>query len=275
MLRGLHRLAQHIVIIGGGFIGLEVAACAASLGKQVVVLEAGVRLMARAVAPLTSDFFLAHHCAMGVRVLLQAQVEQLRGDGHVREVQLAGGERLPADLVLVGVGARANDELAAAAGLACDQGIVVDEFARTSDPHIVAAGDCTLQRSPHAPVPVRLESVHNAIEQAKCAAAALLASPRPHDSVPWFWSDQGDVKLQTTGLAFGADEYVLRGSLQARKFSVFHLRGGLLVAADSVNSPADHMAARQLVTRGSRLPAAALADAGTPLKALLDTPAVS
>lgn len=274
-LRDQLEAAHAVVIVGGGFIGLEVAACAAALGKKVTVLEAADRLMARAVAPLTSDFFLRHHVSLGVRVELGAAVSALGGDRRVTHVHLGNGEQVPADLVLVGVGATVNDELAAAAGLVCDRGIVVDEFARTSDPRIVAAGDCTVQRSPFAPSPMRLESVQNAIDQAKVAAATLLGTLNPHDSVPWFWSDQADVKLQTTGLSFGADAFVLRGALEARKFTVFHLRDGLLVAADSVNAPVDHMVSRQLVARRTRPDPAVLADTNKSLKELLATPGES
>jgi 3-phenylpropionate/trans-cinnamate dioxygenase ferredoxin reductase component len=241
--------ARPVVVIGGGFIGLEFAAVARKLGKEVVVLEALERLMARAVTPMLSDFYRQLHADHGVAVELGAQVAELVGDGRVSAVRTADGREFPADLVLVGIGIIANAELAQAAGLDCDRGIVVDACGRTADPTIVAAGDCTARRLADGSL-LRLESVQNAVEQGKSAAAALLGKERPFTANPWFWSDQYDIKLQMVGLAAGADRTVVRGNVGANKFSAFHYRGDRLVAVDSINSPEDHMPARKLLDLG-------------------------
>lgn len=242
--------ARNVVVIGGGFIGLEFAAVARKLGKEVAVLEALDRLMARAVTPMLSDFYRQLHVEHGVAIELGAQVAALAGaGGHVTAVRTADGREFAADLVLVGIGIIANAELAQAAGLDCDRGIVVDAHSRTSDAAIVAAGDCTARRLPDGSL-LRLESVQNAVEQGKSAAAALLGKERSFTANPWFWSDQYDVKLQMVGLAAGADRTVVRGDIGARKFSAFHYRGDRLVAVDSINSSEDHMPARRLLDLG-------------------------
>jgi 3-phenylpropionate/trans-cinnamate dioxygenase ferredoxin reductase subunit len=268
-LRRAISAAERIVIVGGGFIGLEVAATVRAAGKTVTVLEAADRVMKRAVAPEISAFFEALHRRMGTTVLTGATVAGLSGDGRVETVTLGDGTVLAADLVLVGVGAEPNVEIAAEAGLSCPNGIAVDDHGRTADPDVFAAGDCTWHPNPFAGGGFRLESVQNAIDQAKTVAAAILGEEAPYEAVPWFWSDQGDAKLQTTGLPIGTDARVLRGDPEAGKFTVFHLRDGVLIAADSVNAPADHMAARRLVAARAVIPPAVLADAGTPLKSLL------
>jgi 3-phenylpropionate/trans-cinnamate dioxygenase ferredoxin reductase component len=261
--------ANDIVIIGGGFIGLEVAGCANALAKNVTVLESADRLMARAVAPATSEFFFNYHTSLGIRVIKRAQVERLEGDRKVRAVELADGTVIPCDLVLVGVGAIANDEIAKVSGLLCGNGIFVDEFCRTSSMDVVAAGDCTVHPNHYASGMFRLESVQNAIDQAKTAAGTLLGEIATYDTVPWFWSDQGDVKLQTTGLPICADTHVVRGDIGAKKFSVFHLRNGVLIAVDSVNSPAEHMAARKLITARIAPNPTSLGNSSFDLKTLL------
>lgn len=268
-LRSALSSAQRIAIVGGGFIGLEVAAWAAGMQRAVSVVEAGDRLMARAVAPITSEFFLSHHIRLGVSVHLKATVAGIDVAGESSRLRLGDAGLLDADLILAGIGGLPNDELAKDAGLACSNGVIVDRFARTSDPDIVAAGDCTSQPSGFASGLVRVESVQNAIEQAKTAAASLVGTEKPNDSVPWFWSDQAGAKLQTAGLPGSANSYVLRGSLADRKFTVFHLRSGVVIAADSVNAPADHMAARQLIQARAVPDPAHLADASRPIKALL------
>ena len=262
-------MADRVVIIGGGFIGLEVAATARLKGKAVTVVEAAPRVMARAVAPAVSSWFEAMHRGMGTTVLTGTGVAAVAGAARVEAVVLADGRRLPADLVLVGIGAVPNDDIARAAGLACPNGIATDTQGRTDDPAIWAAGDCALTPNPFAGGAVRLESVQNAIDQAKCVAAAILGGDRPHDAVPWFWSDQGNAKLQTTGLPLNADAHVLRGDPAEGRFTVFHLKHGAIIAADSVNMPADHMAARRLVTARAAVDPATLADPATPLKSLL------
>ena len=242
--------AQNVVIIGGGFIGLEVAAVARKKDKKVTVLEAADRLMARVVPPLISQFYLDLHTRHGADVVLGAMVSELVGhDGKIAAVRTKDGREFPADLVLVGIGIIANTELAQAAGLAVDGGIVVDACGRSSDPAIVAAGDCTVRRMDDGSLR-RLESVQNALEQGKSAALALLGRERPFTAAPWFWSDQYDVKLQMLGLTAGFDRMVTRGDATTQKFSVYYYRAGKLIAIDSLNQPADHMNGRKLFDKG-------------------------
>jgi 3-phenylpropionate/trans-cinnamate dioxygenase ferredoxin reductase subunit len=257
-------------VIGGGFIGLEVAATARHAGCEVHVVEAMERLMARVMPAVLSAFFAGLHRGHGVRLHLGAQVAAIEdgADGAAR-VRLADGGVLDADLVVAGIGVLPNQELAAAAGLACGNGIVVDEFARTSDPAIVAAGDCTWHRNRLFDASHRLESVQNAVDQAKVAAASLLGTPQAYAELPWFWSDQFEVKLQTAGLATGADAHVLRGEPSTAGFSVFHFAGERLLAVDSVNRPADHMLARRLLAAGSPPTRDQAADLTLDLKTLL------
>jgi len=269
-LRDCAARALPLVVVGGGFIGLEVAATARKLGIAVTVLEAAPRLLARALAPLLSDWFAALHRARGVELVLGAAVAGFALEGErVVAVQTADGRRHPAGAVLVGVGVRADDTLARAAGLDCDAagGIVVDDCARTADPRITAAGDCTVRRLADGTL-LRLESVHNATEQGKSAAAALLGQPRPFTATPWFWSDQYEFKLQMAGLSAGADRWVRRGDPAAGAFTVFHYRGERLLAADSVNAAREHLAARKLLDAGVWPAPALLADPATDLAAL-------
>jgi 3-phenylpropionate/trans-cinnamate dioxygenase ferredoxin reductase subunit len=242
--------AQNVVIIGGGFIGLEVAAVARKKGKQVTVLEAADRLMARVVPPLISQFYLDLHTSHGADVVLGAMVSALTGkDGRIAAVRTRDGREFAADLVLVGIGVIPNVELARAAGLEVDGGIVVDACGRSSDPSITAAGDCTVRRLADGSLR-RLESVQNAMEQAKSAATALLGRERPFNAAPWFWSDQYDVKLQMAGLTAGFDQMVTRGDPATRKFSAYYFRAGKLIAIDSLNQPGDHMNGRKLFDKG-------------------------
>lgn len=261
--------AHNVVIIGGGFIGLEVAATARAKGLIVTVVEAATRVMARAVAPDVSAWFEAMHRGMGATVLTRAGVAAIEGTARVETVVLADGRRLPADLVLVGIGAVPNIELALGAGLTCPNGIEVDAQGRTADSDIFAVGDCSLHPNPYAGGPFRLESVQNAIDQAKAVAGALLGDEAPYDAVPWFWSDQGSAKLQTTGLPISPEAHVLRGDPDQGRFTVFHLKGGRIIAADSVNMPADHMAARRLVAARAMIAPEMLADPAIPLKSLI------
>jgi 3-phenylpropionate/trans-cinnamate dioxygenase ferredoxin reductase subunit len=243
--------ARNIVVIGAGFIGLEFAAVAAKLGRTVHVVELAPRSMARAVSEPVSAHCRARHEAWGTRFSFGAQVASIEQDGgRVSGVRLADGERIAADLVLVGIGAVANDELAGAAGLATGNGIVVDAHLRTADPAISAIGDCALHANAFAGGPVRLESVQNAIDQARSVAARLAGRPKPYHAVPWFWSDQGDMKVQMTGLTAGRDHGVLRGDAAGGRFSVFCFRDGLFIGVESINRPADHMLARRLLGTG-------------------------
>jgi 3-phenylpropionate/trans-cinnamate dioxygenase ferredoxin reductase subunit len=261
--------AETIIIIGGGFIGLEVAATVRAKGKTVTVVEAAPRVMGRAVAPQVSAWFEAMHRGMGTELRCGVGVAALLGNDRVEAVELADGTRIAADLVLAGIGALPNVDLAEAAGLPCPNGIATDAQGRTADPNIFAAGDCALVPSPWTGTPIRLENVQNAIDQAKTVAAVLMGQDVTYDAVPWFWSDQGAVKLQTTGLPVNPDAHVLRGDPEEGRFTVFHLRDGTVIAADSVNAPADHMFARRLVAARAAIPVAVLADPGVPLKSLL------
>jgi len=263
--------ARRVVVVGGGFVGLEAAAVARARGLEVTVVEALDRLIARAVAPVVSEFYKAAHERRGSTVLLGTGVEGFRGnDGRVSTVVLTDGRELPADLVMVGVGVIPRTELAEQLGLECDGGIVVDRYARTSDPAVVAAGDCTVL--PH-PVTgegrVRLESVNNAVTQAATAAATLMGKLELVPNVPWFWSNQGDLRLQIAGLSTGFDDYVVRGEPDDERFSVLYYRDGRLLAVDAVNAPGDYMVVRKALTQGVSIPADLAADADTPLKRLL------
>lgn len=256
--------AESVVVIGGGFIGLELAAAAAESGKQVAVVEAQARLMARAVAPILSEFFLDLHSVHGVRFALDASVVEIAS-----EVVLRDGTVYPADLVLVGIGVVPNMELAASAGLAVANGIVVDEQLRTGADNIFAVGDCADHPNRFAGGRARLESVQNAVDQARCVAATIAGKPHTYDAVPWFWTDQFDAKLQMVGLAQGCDMAITRGDPESRKFSVCHFKEGRLMAIDSVNRPADHMAGRKLLASGTRLTPEQAADLRVDLKAAI------
>jgi 3-phenylpropionate/trans-cinnamate dioxygenase ferredoxin reductase subunit len=249
-----------VVVIGGGYIGLETAATCRKLGCEVTVLEMADRIMNRVVAPSVSRYFAHEHQTHGVNILCDMRVVRLEGSGRVERVVCADGGGHAADLVIVGVGAVATTELASAAGLACDNGIVVDEFCRTSDASIYAAGDCTNHPSLRYGTRVRLESVDNAFEQGKTAALNLLDRPVAHDRVPWFWSDQFDNKLLIVGLPLDYDRQVLRGDPDSRSFSVCYLKGRELLAVEAINHSKDYMAARKLIAERAMMRAELLAD---------------
>jgi 3-phenylpropionate/trans-cinnamate dioxygenase ferredoxin reductase subunit len=248
------------VIVGGGYIGLEVAASLTTLGAEVLVVEALERVMNRVVAPPVSAFFAAEHAAHGVGILTTTAVAALEGDGRVSAVLTRDGRRLPADLVVIGIGAVPNDSLARAAGLALDNGVVVDEQGRTSDPAIYAAGDVTNHPNALFDCRLRLESVHNAMAQAKVVAQAIMGLPARYAEVPWFWSDQYDLKLQIAGLGNAEDALLLRGDPATRAFSCLHLRDGRLVALDCVNRGADFLAGQKLIRQAAALEPARAAD---------------
>lgn len=258
--------ARGVAVIGGGYIGLEVAATCRELGREATVLELADRVMSRVVCPEVSRFFEAEHTGRGVRIVLGARAAAIVGDGRVEGVRCADGSVHPAELVVVGVGAVAADELAAQAGIECADGILVDEHCRTSDSRIYAAGDCTNHPSLRYGRRLRLESVDGAFEQGTVAALNMLGTPTVYDKVPWFWSDQYDLKLIIVGLAFDHDEVVLRGDPAGRAFSACYLKAGELVAIDTVNRQKDQMAARKLIAARARLDRAKLADPEIALK---------
>jgi 3-phenylpropionate/trans-cinnamate dioxygenase ferredoxin reductase subunit len=255
-----------VVIIGGGYIGLETAATCRKLGCEVTVLEMAERVMNRVVAPSVSQFFSQEHRAHGVNLICDARVVGLEGRESVQRVLCADGNHHQADLLIVGVGCVATTRLASDAGLACDNGILVDEYCRTSDAAIFAAGDCTNHPSRHFGRRIRLESVDNAFEQAKTAALNMLDRNIAHDRVPWFWSDQFDNKLLIIGLSQGHDRTVLRGDTAMRSFSVCYLQDGELLALEAVNHSKDYMAARKVISERVRLDPAKLADPSVALK---------
>lgn len=258
------------VIIGGGFIGLEAAAVAVKLGLQVTVLEGLPRVLARVTSPEVSHFFERVHREAGVDLRCNVALQALEtADGKVSALLLADGSRIAADLLIVGIGQLPNVELAEAAGLTVDNGIVVDECTRTSDPDIVAAGDCANHPSAHFGRRLRLESVQNALEQGRAAAAALVGQPKAYEMVPWFWSDQYDLKLQMVGLSNGYQQIVIRGDINSRSFAAFYLLNGVVIAADTVSRPQDFLMAKKMVALKLVIDAAALADETLALKTLL------
>ena len=258
---------RRLVVVGGGYIGLEVAATARERGLEVTVLEMADRVMNRVTCSEISDFYTAEHSRHGVRIVCDARVGALAGsEGRVRAVVTEDGTEHRADVVVVGVGVVAAEELASAAGLECANGIVVDSHCRTSDPDIYAAGDCTSHPSLHYGRRLRLESVDNAFEQGTSAALNLMGIATVHDKVPWFWSDQFDLKLVIVGLCQEHDVVVTRGNPGSRSFSACYVRGGELVAIDTVNHPKDQMAARRLIAARARPNLDKLADPAVALK---------
>lgn len=247
-LRPALNAAKRVAIVGGGYIGLEVAAVARSEGREVVVVEAEERVMKRVTCADVSAFYEGMHRKHGVDIRLGCKLEAIEGNGHASGLRLAGGERVAADVVLVSTGARPNDELASAAGLACEDGILVDEFARTADPQLYAIGDCTRLPSRRYGRKIRLECVQNAFDQAKAAAAAILGKGTPYDPVPWFWSDQYDVKFQSAGLSTGHDEAKVVGDPTGGHFSVEYRKNGKLIAVDAINDARAYMMGRKTIT---------------------------
>lgn len=253
--------AGRIVVCGGGYIGLEVAATARVLGVEATVVEQQPRLLSRVASGPVAGYFLRHHFEHGVDFRLDARIGSFKGEGgRVAGVGLADGEMLMCDAVVVGIGATPEDELAVAAGLDCQDGVVVDESARTSDPRIFAIGDVAQRSVALYGRSFRFESVPNAIEQAKQAAAAITGREGSRPEVPWFWSDQYDTKLQIAGLARSSDALVLRGDEAAGRFAVFHLEGGRLLAVEAVNAPAEFVMGKKLIASRQLVQAEKLAD---------------
>jgi 3-phenylpropionate/trans-cinnamate dioxygenase ferredoxin reductase component len=261
---------RHVVVIGAGFIGLEFAATARAKGLEVDVVELGARVMARAVTAEISEFFQKRHAEAGIRIHFGVQVTSIESDGaSVAGVSLSDGRHIAADLIVVGVGVLPNVELAAAAGLPVASGIIVGEHLLTSDPYISAVGDCALYASERFGGSLRLESVQNATDHARCVAARLTGDTKAYDGLPWFWSDQGPDKLQIAGLTTGYDRVVVRGDRAQGAFSAFCYKADRLVGIESVNRAGDHMFGRRLLAaNGSITPEQAM-DTGFDLKAAL------
>jgi 3-phenylpropionate/trans-cinnamate dioxygenase ferredoxin reductase component len=269
-LRATLRPGLRLAVIGAGYIGLEAAASARTIGADVTVIEREARVLARVASPLLSEFMQRRHETAGLRFVLDAAVDAFEGsNGHVAGVRLSDGTQVPCDAVLVGIGAAPNDVLARVAGLTCADGIVVDTAARTSDPAIQAIGDCTYRSLPLYRRTGRLESVPNALEQAKQAAAELCGRPPPPPEVPWFWSDQYDVRLQIAGLLFDVAESAVRGDRTAGAFAIFHLAAdGTVQAVEAVNAPTEFMAGRMMIANRQRAVAARLRDVTSSMRQL-------
>ncbi len=259
---------QRLVIVGAGYIGLEVAAVTVMLGIDVTVVEMEDRVMSRVVSPQLSEFYQQEHLAHGVTLKLSTGTSGFSGSKKLQYVLLDNGEKLAADLVVVGVGIVPNIELADAAELETENGIVVDDHCRTSDAKIYAVGDCTFHPNAVLGTSLRLESVHNALEQAKTAASNICGEEATYAQVPWFWSDQYDLKLQIVGLSQGYDEVVMRGDPLTRSFACLYLRDGQLIAVDAVNSPKDFMQSKALIANRARIDPRKLANTEVALKDL-------
>ncbi len=259
-----------LVVVGAGYIGLEVAAVARQAGLDVTVVEMADRVMSRVVSPEISDYYQIEHATQGVKLRLSTGVSGLGGKKRVKSVVTSAGEEIPADFVVIGVGIVPNTELASAAGLEVDDGIVVDDHCATRDPDIFAVGDCT--RHPNAIYDrmLRLESVHNALEQAKTAALNICGGDAAYCQVPWFWSDQYDLKLQIAGLSDGYDDVVIRGNPAERAFSCVYLRDGRVIATDAINAPLDFVHSKQLIAAGVTLDRERITDTAIALKDLVD-----
>ena len=261
---------KRLAVVGGGYIGLEAAASARALGAEATIIELAPRVLARVACETLSNFFQDFHRSQGVTIELGAGVEALEGvNGAVRGVRLADGRTIACDAALIGVGGVPNEELALHADIACDGGIVVDQDARTSDRDIFAIGDCTSRPLPLYDRTMRLESVPNALEQAKQAASAICGRPRPPPEVPWFWSDQYDLRLQIVGIPFDVAEIVTRGDVASGKFALFHLTAdGTVQAVEAVNASTEFMGGRRIIQRRKQLTAARISDLGVTMQEL-------
>jgi 3-phenylpropionate/trans-cinnamate dioxygenase ferredoxin reductase subunit len=261
---------KKIVIIGGGYIGLEAAAALKKLGMKVTVLEAMDRVLQRITTQEISGFYTRVHNEEGVNIEVNAVAASIEGTGQVEKVICQDGRAFDADLIIAGIGIIPCDELAQQAGLDVDNGILVDQFSQTSDSKILAAGDCTVHYNPIYDRHIRLESVQNAVDQAKVAAATICGSPLAYKALPWFWSDQYDIKLQIAGLSQGYDQVVMRSDINTgRSFAAFYLKQGKLLAVDAINKPKEFMMGRRLIMRGNTVDPAKLADEQLPMKDLI------
>jgi 3-phenylpropionate/trans-cinnamate dioxygenase ferredoxin reductase subunit len=258
---------KRVVVIGAGFIGLELAASARKLGLDVTVLDVADRPMARALSAQMSQIFTREHARAGIELRFNTQVMRILGEGgRVTGVETVEGQKIPGELVVIGIGVIPNVELAATCNLEVRNGILVDDYLVTKDPNISAVGDCTAHPNPYTSDITRLESVQNATDQARCVAARIMGKTARYDAVPWFWSDQGELKLQIAGLMIGHDRVIVRGDLAGKSATVFCFCGERLIAVETVNRPADHMAARRLIGSGARLTLEQAADETVDLK---------
>lgn len=263
------RAGGKAVIVGGGYIGLETAASLRKLGMDVTVLEMMNRILERVTAPELSAYYSDLHQRHGVNIIVNAQALELRGTDHVRQVVCNEGRILDADLVIIGIGVIPNTELAADAGLEINNGVVVDEFAQTADPDIVAVGDCTNHPNDLLGYRLRLESVPNAMEQAKSAAASICGQAKSYHALPWFWSDQYNAKLQIAGMNRGYERVVIRGVPSSDQFVAWYLKGDQVLAADCINSPKDFMTAKKIISQKIVMKEADLADLAVDLTTLI------
>jgi 3-phenylpropionate/trans-cinnamate dioxygenase ferredoxin reductase subunit len=262
--------AQKIAVVGGGFIGLELAAAAVVQGKDVTVIEAQDRLMARVLPPLLTDVFQQEHEANGVKFHFSAFASSFEEkNGQATGVRLKSGSLIEADLILVGIGVVPNTSLAETANLDCDNGIVVNEFMQTSSPGIFSVGDCANHYNHFAGKRTRLESVQNAVDQAKTVAKFITGNAEPYHAVPWFWTNQYQLKLQMAGFNTGFDEYVVRGNLDDKKFSICYYKDQKLIGADSLNKPSDHLGVRKLIQAGVSPDKDSIVDTTIKIKSLL------
>ena len=261
---------KNAVIVGAGYIGLEVAAVMRQLGLDVTVVEMADRVMSRVVSPEISDFYQIEHTNQGVHLRLSTVITAMHGEDRIQAVETEDGELIPADFVVVGVGILPNTELAIDAGLDVEDGIVVDDCCQTSDPSIYAVGDCTRHPNAIYDRQLRLESVHNALEQAKTAISNICGKPSQYSQVPWFWSDQYDLKLQIAGLSTGYDDVIIRGNPAGRSFACLYLKDGMLIATDAVNSPKEFVQSKALIASRTQMNRDRLADTDIQLRDLME-----
>lgn len=259
----------HVTVLGGGFIGLEVASLLRQRGVEVDLLEASDRLMGRVLSRETGDYFRRFHEGLGARLRFGTRAEKVERQGGKYAISVSDGSSLHSDAIMVAVGVLPNEEIAGAAGLELNNGVVVDDRLVTSDPAISAIGDCAAHPNPFGIGMVRLESVQNAVDQARCVAARLTGDDSSYDSLPWFWSNQGSARLQIAGLSLGADHAVTRGDPGSGSFSVFLYREGRLVTVESVNRPGEHMAARRILSARATVEPEIAADGSVDLKELM------
>jgi len=268
-IRNSIKNSKNMAVIGGGYIGLEVAAVSRAMGLNVTIVEMADRILERVTSPVVSDYFSSYHERQGVNIMTKTRVEGIEGNGSVRSVVTSSGV-IKTDVVIVGIGVIPSQELAKSCGIEVSNGINVDEYCRTSDKEILSAGDCTLHPNFYYKKSIRLESVHNAIEQGKTVASTILGKKIPYDQVPWFWSDQYNLKLQIAGLISDYDDYIIRGERGDDSFAVFYLKDGKICASDCINRAAEHMVSRKIISEGISLEPEKLVDESRPIKDLLN-----